>query len=203
LERRTGGNLSFNDAIDYGELLKRLKDAAIVRELYREAGLDLEADLAVLRQAPRLTADKKALTWATPQIWKGDLKVPVLTLSNIGDNISPVAAQQAFQSTVDRAGRGDLLRQVYVNSAGHCGFSPAEAMTAVDTLVARLESNEWGGTTNPFTMNAKAQSLNAGAARFIAYQPEAFQRAFDTCDLKVVMRQKSVTVKSKNNDCRK
>jgi hypothetical protein len=52
----------------------------------------------------------------------------------------------------------------------------------------RLDSGEWGDTANPFTMNARAQSLNLGAARFIAYRPEAFQRTFDPCDPQAIAK---------------
>ncbi len=75
----SGGNLSSNVNVDYGAALQPLKAAAMVRELYRQAGLDLDADLAVLKRAPRLSADQKAIAWAASQVWDGDLKIPVLT----------------------------------------------------------------------------------------------------------------------------
>jgi hypothetical protein len=103
--------------------------------------------------------------------------MPVLTVNGIGDNISPVAGQQAYEAAVRRAGRSEMLRQVYTNTAGHCGFSAAEGVAAIETLMARLKTGQWGDTTNPYTLNALAQSLNLGAARFIPYTPETFVRA--------------------------
>lgn len=183
LTRRSGGSISFNTNVDYRTMLRNLANADIVYELYRLAGLDIETDLDKLAEAPRVSADVDALQWAATQVWHGNLPFPVLTMNNIGDNISAVAAQESFQRTVNRRGDPELLRQVYVNSAGHCGFSPAETATAIDTLVDRLDSGSWDDTTNHFTMNSKASLLEAGEARFIDYTPETFQRHFDICDL--------------------
>ncbi len=183
LNRRSGGSISFNTGVNYREILQGLENADIVYELYRQAGLDINIDLNKLEQAPRVSADQEALSWIAPQIWHGGLTIPVLTLSNIGDNISAVAAQNAFQETVNRAGSAALLRQVYVNSAGHCAFSPAETIAAINTLVQRVDTGDWGMITNPYTMNSKAAALDIGPARFISYQPEPFVRAFDSCDL--------------------
>jgi hypothetical protein len=70
-----------------------------------------------------------------------------------------------------------MLRQVYTNSAGHCGFSAAEVVAAVETVAARLKAGQWGDTTDPDRMNAVAQALNLGSARFIPYTPDTFVRA--------------------------
>ncbi len=186
LTRRGGGSISFNTGVDYREMLDQLQNADIVYELYRMAGLDLEEDLDKLAEAPRVTADSQALQWVSRQVWHGQLPFPVLTLNNIGDNISGMSAQQFFESVVEEAGRGELLRQSYINSAGHCGFSPAETAAAVATLVERIDSGEWGDSTNPYRLNNRARSFEAGPARFIPYEPESFQRPVDACDLQAM-----------------
>ncbi len=183
LNRRGGGSISFNTEVNYREILQSLQNADIVYELYRQAGLDIESDLTKLAQAPRVSADPQALSWIAPQVWHGGLTIPVLTLNNIGDNISAVSALYAFQETVTRAGSAAFLRQLYVNSAGHCAFSPAESIAAINTLVERINTGDWNMSTNPYTMNSKAEALNLGPSRFINYQPEPFARAFDSCDL--------------------
>ena len=76
-------------------------------------------------------------------------------------------------------------------------------MTAVDTLLTRLDSGEWGGTVNPFTMNTRAQGLNLGAARFTAYRPEVFQRAFDGCDLQAVLKKPGSPRTAKSASCKR
>ena len=177
IERRSGGNISSNAGIDYGEMLTRVSGSDVVREFYRQAGLDLEADLEALRRAPRVTADAAALTWTASGTWDGRLAMPVLTLNGVGDNISPVAGQQAYEAAAQAAGRAEMLRQVYTNTAGHCGFSAAEGVATVETLVTRLRTGQWGDLTDPSTINSLAESLDLGESRFISYTPEEFVRA--------------------------
>ena len=143
---------------------QQLSASDLVRELYRQAGLDLNADLETLRRAPRVTADSKALAWTASATWDGKLAVPVLTVNGIGDNISPVAGQEAYERAVRAAGRAEMLRQVYTNSAGHCGFSAAEVVTAVEALVARLKTGQWGDATNPFVEGVPAPAPPPGSS---------------------------------------
>ncbi len=188
LERRSGGNISSNVGVDYGEILARVANSEIVRQLYREANLSLDDDLRTLAKSPRYKADPKAIAWTEDGIFDGELEVPVLTVNNIGDNISTVAGQAAYQEAVDRAGASRMLRQTYVESAGHCGFSAAETIAAVETLQSRLLTKRWDDADNPHKLNALARSLNLGAARFISYTPDEFARPFTECDLKQVER---------------
>jgi pimeloyl-ACP methyl ester carboxylesterase len=178
IERRSGGNISSNVGVDYADLLARSGYADLVAALYREAGLDLRADLATLAQAPRIAPDAGARAWAAPGVWDGALPFPVLTVNGIGDPISPVAGQQAYQQVAERAGKGDLLRQVYTNTAGHCGFSAAETVAAVEALRQRVISGQWGDSTNPYVLNGVAAATALGPARFVSYQPTPFMRPF-------------------------
>lgn len=177
IERRSGGNISSNVGVDYADLLKRSGQTDLVATLYREANLDLQADLAALARAPRVSADRRARAWAAPGVWNGRLRVPVLTVNGIGDNISPVAGQQAYEAIVESAGSGAMLRQTYTRTAGHCGFSAAETVAAVEALDARVTSGKWGDTSAD-AMNAAARATGAGDARFIAYTPATFLRPF-------------------------
>jgi pimeloyl-ACP methyl ester carboxylesterase len=179
IERRSGGNISSNVGVDYRDLLARSGQQELVAALYRQANLDLEADLAALARAPRVAEDPEARAWTAPGVWNGQLQVPVLTVNGIGDNISPVSGQEAYQRVVERAGRAAMLRQTYTNTAGHCGFSPAEVLAAVEALTARVVSGEWGDRTDPSAMNSAAEAAGLGPARFVSYRPAAFLRPFD------------------------
>ena len=44
INRRAGGNISWNLGVDYRKLLERVEHADVVRAMYEKAGLDLEAD---------------------------------------------------------------------------------------------------------------------------------------------------------------
>jgi ABC-type transport system substrate-binding protein len=62
LEFRAGGNPSFNTGVNYGRQLAHSVDNAEVQALYAAAGLSLDADLAALDGAARITVDPGALT---------------------------------------------------------------------------------------------------------------------------------------------
>jgi hypothetical protein len=83
-----------------------------------------------------------------------------------------------------------LLRQTFVDRAGHCAFTPAETIAAVQTLLERLETGHWP--------SIDATALNSEAARlgrfnifsvngmivpvppaFIDFTPAPYLRPFD------------------------
>lgn len=78
LEARSGGNPSSNTGVNYEMKLKHSVDHAKVRALYAAAGLSLEADLATLKNAKRITADPGALAYLSDNIiYNGQLPFPV------------------------------------------------------------------------------------------------------------------------------
>jgi pimeloyl-ACP methyl ester carboxylesterase len=182
IETLSGGNITGNAGVDYAQLLREVDGDGLVAGLYREAGLDLQADLAALARAPRTVADPKALAYVASGVLDGRLQMPVLTLNGTGDPISVVASQQSYQAAVDAAGRTPLLRQVYTASAGHCSFAPAETIAAVQTLSQRLDSGSWPDTSAA-AMNRRANAAAPGAARFIDYTPPRFLRPYGPADL--------------------
>ncbi|WP_395399574.1 hypothetical protein ACHMW6_20965 [Pseudoduganella sp. UC29_106] len=182
IERLSGGNISSNEGVDYGALLAALDGDGLIASLYREAGLDLADDLARLARAPRLRADPAAKAFVATGVFDGRLAMPVLTLSALGDAISPPASQSFYEGAVGAAGKGALLRQVYTNSAGHCGFTPAETVASVHTLMQRIDSGKWP-ETNASSMTQAAQATQLGASRFVDYTPPRFQRSYDSCQL--------------------
>jgi hypothetical protein len=177
----SGGNPSWNTGVDYAAQL-RAADPALLRAvhtLYGAAGLDLRADLDTLAAAPRIAADPAAVDrFAQGLVFDGDLRIPVLTVSNSGDQISTVAQQQAYGENVRRAGKNALLRQTYVESVGHCTFSPAEQQAALHTVIDRLGSGIWPAT-DPRSMNARASELGADPApRYLQFDPPKFNRPY-------------------------
>lgn len=191
VERLSGGNISANTGVDYGALLAAADQDGLVRGLYRDAGLSLDADLAVLARAPRLSADPKALAYVATGVFDGDLKMPVLTLNGLGDPISPPASQQFYEQAVERAGKGALLRQTYTRSAGHCGFTPAETVASVHALVTRIKSGQWPDTSAA-GMTALAGATGLGESRFVSYTPPPFLRPYSSCTLLPTLKQAGV-----------
>ncbi len=192
LEARAGGNPSWNTGVDYEEHLKHSVDYAEVRALYAAAGLSLEADLATLKKAKRIKADPGALAYLSENIiYNGQLPFPVLTMHTTGDGLVPVENERAYRKVVDEADDGTMLRQIFVHRAGHCAFTPAETITALETLDLRLTTGKWKDLTVP-DLNNDADLLGSGynvyingdslvptPPAYLKFEPRQFLRIFD------------------------
>jgi pimeloyl-ACP methyl ester carboxylesterase len=192
LEAKAGGNPSWNTGVNYASDLAKSADASEVRALYRSAGLNLGRDVQTLNTSARISADPTAVAWLTRNIvFNGDISVPVLTMHTTGDGLVVPENEQAYRAVVDRDGRGALLRQLFVARAGHCAFTPAETITAVQTLENRLSTGQWH-VPAPAAMNAEAAALGPQdniyslngtvyptAPAFTSYTPARYLRPFD------------------------
>jgi len=157
LEFRAQGNPSSNEGVDYRKQLAHSIDREEVRALYEQAGLDLDADLNTLNNTVRVSADPQALQYLEQNIiFDGQIHIPVLTLHTKGDGLVVVQNESAYKKVVDEAGNAEFLRRTFVHRAGHCQFSPAETITAVDRLLNRLNTGKW--------TDLKAADLNQDAA---------------------------------------
>lgn len=195
LEARAGGQYSWNTGVDYRVQLSHSIDFAEVKALYTAAGLDLNKDLDTLNAAPRIAANPAAVGYLTKYItYNGHLNMPVLTLHTTGDGLVEVTDENAYASVVRSAGENSMLRQVFVHRANHCTFTPAETISAFQTLVHRLDTGRWEDSTAPAAMNAGAAALGpslnvllptftATPPSFLDFQPDMFLRPFDVRDV--------------------
>lgn len=186
LEARAGGNVSWNTGVNYNVQFAHSVNQAEVTALYAQAGLSLDADLATLQAAPRISANPTAAAYLNKYItFNGQLNFPVLTMHTTGDGLVLNEDEQSYASVVRSAGNNGLLRETFVHRAGHCTFSPAETITAFRTLISRLDTGSWQGSIDPATMNTEAAALgplNNYPPSFIDYQPAQFLRPFTAGD---------------------
>lgn len=195
LEARAGGNVSWNTQIDYRKQLALSADRGEVVALYNAAGLDLDADLDTLNDTTRISADTNAVEYLKQNIvYDGEIRVPVLTMHTTGDGLVEVENESAYRDVVDEAGNQHLLRQIFVHRAGHCAFTPAETVTAVQNLVTRLVTGRWPNLDDE-VLNAEAASLGSAlnifavqnqvfptSPAFVDFHPNQFLRPFDAQD---------------------
>ncbi|MFP3986078.1 hypothetical protein U9R90_00940 [Streptomyces sp. E11-3] len=179
-EDRVGGNMSWNTKVDYAAMLGRSPLHKEVSELYAKAGLSLTADLTSLNRAPRISADAGAVArMARTSSFTGRLTKPQLDIHTTGDALIPVQAENAHRRAVTAAGSSRLLRQAYVENAGHCSFSRAELAAALHTLEDRVTTGRWRGT-DPRALNARAAKADSTApARYVSYRPTPYPRPYD------------------------
>ena len=183
LEFRAGGNVSWNTSVDYFEQFENSVNKAETIALYQEAGLDLKSDLEMLNRESRISANPASVEYLEQNIiFNGDLDMPVLSMHTTGDGLVSNENEAAYHNTVRRAGEQHSLRQIFVHRAGHCTFTPAETVIALDNLIDRLDTGRWP-KLEPTTLNAEAAALgplNVAAPSFIEFQPAPFLRPFDT-----------------------
>jgi pimeloyl-ACP methyl ester carboxylesterase len=200
LEARAGGNFSWNTGVDYRVQLSHSVDFAEVQALYAAAGLDLNKDLQKLNAADRISADPNAVAYLSKYItYNGNLAIPVLSMHTTGDGLVEVTDENTYASVVRSAGDNSMLRQVFVHRAGHCTFTPAETVTAFQTLINRLDTGHWIGPSVA-DLNANASSLGSDfnvlvvkagpplvvipgiGPSFVDFHPDKFLRPFDARD---------------------
>jgi len=192
LQAKAGGNPSWNTGVNYFSDLAKSADVNEVKGLYQAAGLSLGHDVQTLNSSPRISANPNAVAWLARNIsFDGQIQVPVLTMHTTGDGLVVPENEQAYRSVVDRNGHGNLLRQVFVDRAGHCAFTPAETITAVQTLENRISTGQWS-VPSPAGMNSQAAALGPGynifssgskvvptPPAFISHTPARYLRPFD------------------------
>ncbi|MDQ6692700.1 MAG: S9 family peptidase [Candidatus Dormibacteraeota bacterium] len=195
LERRAGGNPSWNTGVDYRQAFESAPSRSQTEALYRLAGLDLEAELTRLNSTPRISADRTAADYLARNItFNGRLALPFLTLHTTDDGLVLPENEEAYMSVVGSGPDSGQLRQLFTHRANHCIFTPAEQIAAFKVLFARLDGKAWP-PTDPPTLNQAATALGSrynggslpGSATvlsvtpaFASYQPARFPRPFDS-----------------------
>jgi pimeloyl-ACP methyl ester carboxylesterase len=194
LEARAQGNFSWNTGVDYKVQLDRSIGRDQVRALYQQAGLDLDADLKTLNDAARVSADPQAVHYLENNIiFDGEIHIPVLTLHTKGDGLVVVQNESAYKQVVDGAGNGEFLRRTFISRAGHCAFTPAETIAAVETLIGRLDAGRWhdvdaADLNNAATVLGPLFNVYSPAPNvvvptppaYIEFEPSPYLRPFDT-----------------------
>jgi pimeloyl-ACP methyl ester carboxylesterase len=189
VESRAGGNPSWNSGVDYIRVLAGSPDLDVVMHLYRDAGLDFNADLRTLNAGATIKADPAAAAYLDRNIsFDGKLAVPLLSIHTTGDGLVIPPNESAYAQVVGGAGKQDMLRQVFVHRAGHCVFTTAETIAAFQVLLKRLDTGLWDeAALQPQALNAAAARLGPTAnqifgrtfdASFVTFQPSPYPRPF-------------------------
>ena len=170
-----GGDSGWTAGVDYARLLRSSDQRHQVRHLYRLAGLDLATDLGTLSRSADIAPDEDGLEWmlqtSTPT---GELQVPVLATHTLVDLLAPVEYQEEYAETVRRAGEQSLFRQAFVDREGHCTFTVAENVAAVEAMDERLETGRWGSLARTASLQRSAESLDLDGAAFVDHRPDEF-----------------------------
>ncbi|MFL6117541.1 MAG: alpha/beta hydrolase [Catenulispora sp.] len=168
IEQAAGGDSGSTAGLDWPALLASSAHRDEVRDLYRAAGLSLNADLAALHTAPAYHADPAATRWMKQTSTAGQgLSTPLLDIHTIADQLVPVEQENAFAARVRAAGDGRLLRQAYVARQGHCNFTANEVVAGVQAVQQRISTGRWGDTSAA----GLTATQPAGTTAFVVYRP--------------------------------
>jgi len=160
IEQADGGNASWDKDVNFTRLVLESSYAPEIITLYREAGLNLWSDLRNLNRNADTTATPSAVySLEHTSVPTGRLQVPELDLKTISDQLVPVQQENYYRNTVDAAGRGDLLRQAFVQRQLHCNFQPSELVAGVLAVQHRVDSGQWGSVATPQALEASATNL--------------------------------------------
>jgi len=155
-EARAGVGYSWNTGVDYRRQLQLSGRRNAVAQLYRKAGLDLDADLARLNAGPRVAGSARAAGYMkrnyTPDARPS---VPLLAVQAAGDGATSPSMQRAYAETA--APR--RFASLWLGQAGHCGFSSPQVLASLQYLEDRLGTGRWGKRPAPFIAHQPAPML--------------------------------------------
>lgn len=185
-EISAGGVASWNTGVDYKRFYSNADPGqrSAVGRMYSKAGMDpgraVDSDLRLINESPRITANPQAVEyWRThPRTHAANPAVPVLHMHTIGDATLPPSLMQGYQAGVRTNGKTDLYRQAFVEATGHCTYNVSEVATAIQTMLQRIDTGNWGSTTNPLAMNALGRSFGIDEPRFTDFRLTPLSRAF-------------------------
>ncbi len=175
-----GQQLSWNTGVDYREWFENGNKyhKRAVRQLYKEAGLDLDADISKVNASPRVKASQYALDfWKAPgRTVRGEPKIPLLRVHPVGDNTVPPSLTQGYGELIRANDKEDLYRDVHINLATHCDFNDAESAVIMEIMLQRLDTGKWINT-EPDALNKLGEALGGGIkSRFTSFDPYKQER---------------------------
>ncbi|GHE41033.1 alpha/beta hydrolase [Streptomyces capitiformicae] len=172
IEKALGGNNSWNKGVDYARVLSASQHAPLVKAMYKEAGLDLRADLTNLTRNATITASPSAVATAERTSSAGQgLAVPLLDIHTTADDLVPAEQETRFAARVRASGDAPQLRQAYVDRTGHCTFTVAETVAALHALEHRVNTGHWGAAATAGALQTAALQLNLDGAAYVPYRP--------------------------------
>lgn len=155
-----GGDSGYNIGVNYSALIASSPYYAQIRALYAQAGLNLGADIATLNGHETYAAEGNSLarTQATSTN-TGVLEVPELDVHTVSDQLAPAQYETTYAQRVAAAGYQGWLQQVYVNAVGHCNFTDADFVAAIDGMNSVIEQQWWNANVTVPGLNTAANAL--------------------------------------------
>jgi pimeloyl-ACP methyl ester carboxylesterase len=174
ISQAEGGDSGYNIGVNYGALIRQSPYYAQVKALYQAAGLNLGSDIATLDQNEGYAPEGDSLhrTQVT-SVNTGRLQVPELDVHTVSDQLAPVPFEATYAQRVALAGSAPLLRQVYADAIGHCNFTDADMVAAIDAMSNVVAQRHWTPGVTVTALNDAANALDPalGGGNFTTDHP--------------------------------
>jgi hypothetical protein len=174
ISQAEGGDSGYNIGVDYGALIGQSPYYRQIEALYKAAGLNLRADIAALDEHESYAPEGNSLhrTQAT-SVNTGRLQVPELDVHTVSDQLAPAPFEATYAQRVALAGSSPLLRQVYANAIGHCNFTDADMVAAIDAMNNLVVARHWTPGVTVTALNDAADALGPalGGGNFTTDHP--------------------------------
>jgi hypothetical protein len=156
-----GGDSGYNIGVNYGALIRESPYYRQIEALYKAAGLNLGADIATLDEHENYAPEGNSLyrTQVT-SVNTGRLQVPELDVHTVSDQLAPTPFEATYAQRVALAGSSPLLRQVYANAIGHCNFTDADMVAAIDAMNNVVVARHWTPGVTVTALNHAANALD-------------------------------------------
>ena len=94
-------------------------------------------DTFINRNVVRMTASAKARSFLGPfTTFTGKISDPVLLMHTLYDQLIPLENATGYDATVRQVGNDQLFVMKFTNGQGHCSFTPAQTVVALNQLRA-------------------------------------------------------------------
>lgn len=166
IERRAGGNPSYNVGVDYTRELALSGQRFFVEQAYAGTTANLRDDLRTLAGATRIAADPRAVAWLYRYgVAAATDPTPVVTVGGVAEGII-MTDSRWYAEQVAQHGNPGRLRQLYVDRGDHGPLSAADEIVALQGLLTRVETGRWP--------DLRPATLNARVATFTPQQQQVF-----------------------------
>jgi pimeloyl-ACP methyl ester carboxylesterase len=163
LERRAGGPVAQNQ--DHVYELNNAEKAYLAT-----LGVNADQLLATMNARTNITAPKPSRKYIQQHAdYSGLIKGPVLALHNRKDGLAHPGNVSVYQATVDAVGRGGRFAHAFVNTTGHCNFTPNQLFASISAMQSWLDT---GRTPGPEAFPTAIGFLNDSA---LPNWPQPFQ----------------------------
>jgi pimeloyl-ACP methyl ester carboxylesterase len=134
LERRTDGPVGQNLDHEY-----KLTDEGKI--YLTSLGVNTNSLLTAMHARRNISAPKPSRRYLEDFAdYSGKIKGPVLAIHNRFDGLAHPGNLSVYQATLESAGRDDLFLKAFVNSGGHCNFTPNQLGAAIAAMQFWLDA---------------------------------------------------------------